>query len=213
MYPFERFTETSKQVLTMAQDEAEKSHHSYIGTEHLLLGLLRGDDMRTTETFSLLGIEIEQVRAIIKSVLGRNERIIVQQLIPTSRVKKVIELAFEEAGRQGDMYVAPEHILLGLLLEGEGIAAHVLEQLGANLETVHQILDELPPRLDDDVPGPGPARVTIRKKVPGGRATISAHARLDRLHPSFPPPRRVRSASPDRGVQLQRPCQKRPGPL
>ncbi len=141
MYPFERFTEKAKKVLTLAQDEAEKSHHSYIGTEHLLLGLLREGDGLAAKVLASLGVEIEKVRTTIESVLGRNERIIVQQIIPTSRVKKVIEIAFEEAKRMNNTYVGTEHLLLGLLIEGEGIAAHVLEDLGATLEKVRGELD------------------------------------------------------------------------
>ncbi|MHB8325727.1 MAG: ATP-dependent Clp protease ATP-binding subunit [Candidatus Dormibacteria bacterium] len=141
MYPFERFTEKAKKVLTLAQDEAEKSHHSYIGTEHLLLGLLREGDGLAAKVLGNLGVEIDKVRTTIESVLGRNERIIVQQIIPTSRVKKVIEIAFEEAKRMNNTYVGTEHLLLGLLIEGEGIAAHVLEDLGANLEKVRTELD------------------------------------------------------------------------
>ncbi|MHB8572525.1 MAG: ATP-dependent Clp protease ATP-binding subunit [Candidatus Dormibacteria bacterium] len=136
MYPFERFTERAKKVLTLAQEEAEKSHHSYIGTEHLLLGLLREQEGLAAKVLGNLGVEITKVRATIESVLGRNERIIIQQIIPTSRVKKVIEISFEEARRMGHNYVGTEHLLLGLLIEGEGIAAHVLEDLGANLEKV-----------------------------------------------------------------------------
>jgi len=130
MYPFERFTESAKRVLTLAQEEAERSHHSYIGTEHLLLGLMRDQDGMAAQTLHNLGIEIEAVRTTIASVLGRNERIIIQQIIPTSRVKKVIEIAFEEARRMGSSYVGSEHLLLGLVIEGEGIAAHVLHDLG-----------------------------------------------------------------------------------
>jgi len=141
LYPFERFTEKAKKVLTLAQDEAEKSHHSYIGTEHLLLGLLREGDGLAAKVLANLGVEIDKVRTTIESVLGRNERIIVQQIIPTSRVKKVIEIAFEEAKRMNNTYVGTEHLLLGLLIEGEGIAAHVLEDLGANLEKVRTELD------------------------------------------------------------------------
>ena len=143
MYPFERFTEKAKKVLTLAQDEAEKSHHSYIGTEHLLLGLLREGDGLAAKVLANLGVEIDKVRDTIDSVLGRNERIIVQQIIPTSRVKKVIEIAFEEAKRMNNTYVGTEHLLLGLLIEGEGIAAHVLEDLGANLDKVRHELDSL----------------------------------------------------------------------
>ncbi|HEY6537952.1 MAG TPA: ATP-dependent Clp protease ATP-binding subunit [Candidatus Dormibacteraeota bacterium] len=143
MYPFERFTEKAKKVLTLAQDEAEKSHHSYIGTEHLLLGLLREGEGLAAKVLGNLGVEIDKVRDTIDSVLGRNERIIVQQIIPTSRVKKVIEIAFEEAKRMNNTYVGTEHLLLGLLIEGEGIAAHVLEDLGANLDKVRHELDSL----------------------------------------------------------------------
>jgi ATP-dependent Clp protease ATP-binding subunit ClpC len=143
LYPFERFTERAKKVLTLAQEEAERSHHSYIGTEHLLLGLLREGEGLASKVLGNLGVEINKVRATIESVLGRNERIIIQQIIPTSRVKKVIEISFEEARRMGNNYVGTEHLLLGLLIEGEGIAAHVLEDLGANLEKVRGEIDRL----------------------------------------------------------------------
>ncbi|HVB13753.1 MAG TPA: Clp protease N-terminal domain-containing protein [Candidatus Dormibacteraeota bacterium] len=147
MYPFERFTEKAKQVLTFAQDEAEKSHHSFIGTEHLLLGLLREPDGLAARALSDLGVEIDKVRDAIDSVLGRNEEIRVQQIIPTSRVKKIIEIAFEEAKRMNNTHVGTEHLLLGLLIEGEGIAAHVLENLGVDVEKVR---DHLPQQVDED---------------------------------------------------------------
>jgi ATP-dependent Clp protease ATP-binding subunit ClpA len=137
---FRRFTEKAKKVLAFAQDEAWTAHHSYIGTEHLLLGLLREGDGLAAKVLANLGVEIEKVRSTIESMLGRNERIIVQQIIPTSRVKKVIEIAFQEARRMNSTHVGTEHLLLGLLIEGEGLAAHVLEDLGVNLERVRQEL-------------------------------------------------------------------------
>jgi len=143
LYPFERFTERAKKVLTLAQEEAERSHHSYIGTEHLLLGLLREGEGLAAKVLNNLGVEIGKVRQTIESVLGRNERIIIQQIIPTSRVKKVIEISFEEARRMGHNYVGTEHLLLGLLIEGEGIAAHVLEDLGATLDKVRAEIERL----------------------------------------------------------------------
>src|SRR3982075_1972123 len=143
LYPFERFTERAKKVLTLAQEEAERSHHSYIGTEHLLLGLLREGEGLAAKVLGNLGVEIGKVRQTIESVLGRNERIIIQQIIPTSRVKKVIEISFEEARRKRHNYVGSEHLVLGLLIEGEGIAAHFLEDLGANLEKVRGEIDRL----------------------------------------------------------------------
>lgn len=136
MYPFERFSEDAKRSLTLAQEEAERSHHSYIGTEHMLLGLLRVESGTAYRVLTDLGVDIASVRGVIKSVLGRNERILIQSIIPTSRVKKVIELSFEEARRMGDNEVDTAHILLGLVIEGEGIAAHVLTDLGATLEKV-----------------------------------------------------------------------------
>jgi DNA-binding CsgD family transcriptional regulator len=143
MYPFERFTERAKRVLTLAQEEAERSHHSYIGTEHLLLGLLREGEGLAAKVLNNLGVEIGKVRQAIESVLGRNERTVIQQIIPTSRVKKVIEVSFDEALCMGHNYVGTEHILLGLLIEGEGIAAHVLQDLGAPLEKVRSEIERL----------------------------------------------------------------------
>jgi ATP-dependent Clp protease ATP-binding subunit ClpC len=143
VYPFERFTERAKKVLSLAQEEAERSHHSYIGTEHLLLGLLREGDGLAAKVLSNLGVEIGKVRQTIESLLGRNERIVVQQIIPTSRVKKVIVLSFEEARRTGHNYVGSEHLLLGLLSEGEGIAAHILVDLGATLDKVRAEIERL----------------------------------------------------------------------
>jgi ATP-dependent Clp protease ATP-binding subunit ClpC len=156
LYPFERFTERAKKVLTLAQEEAERSHHSYIGTEHLLLGLLREGEGLAAKVLNSLGVEIGKVRQTIESVLGRNERIIIQQIIPTSRVKKVIEISFEEARRMGHNYVGTEHLLLGLLIEGEGIAAHVLEDLGATLDKVRAEIERLlhDSTVEDSEPAP-----------------------------------------------------------
>jgi flavin reductase (DIM6/NTAB) family NADH-FMN oxidoreductase RutF len=135
MYPFERFTADSKRVLTLAQEEAEKSGHSYIGTEHLLIGLMRVEGT-SSHVLEGMGIQIDQVRDHIKNVLGRNKRILIQQLIPTSRVKHVIENAFMQARTLGSEYVDTGHLLMGIVLEGEGIAAKVLEDLGATRERV-----------------------------------------------------------------------------
>ncbi len=155
-YPYERFTERAKKVLTLAQEEAERSHHSYIGTEHLLLGLLREGEGLAAKVLNNLGVEIGKVRQTIESVLGRSERIVIQQIIPTSRVKRVIEISFEEARRMGKTYVGTEHLLLGLLIEGEGIAAHVLEDLGASLDRVRAEIERLEgdARREDSEPQP-----------------------------------------------------------
>jgi ATP-dependent Clp protease ATP-binding subunit ClpC len=143
MYPFERFTERAKKVLTLAQQEAERAHHSYIGTEHLLLGLLREQEGLAAKALTNLGVELDATRQSIEQVLQRGERIIIQQIVPTSRVKKVIEISFEEAKRMGHNYVGTEHLLLGLLVEGEGVAAHALKDMGATLGKVRAEIDRL----------------------------------------------------------------------
>jgi ATP-dependent Clp protease ATP-binding subunit ClpA len=165
LYPFERFTERAKKVLTLAQEEAERSHHSYIGTEHLLLGLLREGEGLAAKVLNNLGVEIGKVRQTIESVLGRNERIIIQQIIPTSRVKKVIEISFEEARRMGHNYVGTEHLLLGLLIEGEGIAAHVLEDLGATIEKVRAEIERLLVSTGAEEQGPAPVAYKVGQRV------------------------------------------------
>jgi ATP-dependent Clp protease ATP-binding subunit ClpC len=144
LYPFERFSERATKVLMLAQEEAERSHHSYIGTEHLLLALLREGDGLAAKVLNNLGVEIDTVRQTIESLLGRDKGLtVLQQIIPTSRVKKVIEISFEEARRMGHNYVGTEHLLLGLLREGEGIAAHILEDLGATTDKVRAEIERL----------------------------------------------------------------------
>jgi ATP-dependent Clp protease ATP-binding subunit ClpC len=133
VYPFERFSDDAKNVLVSAQREAEQSRHSYIGTEHLLLGLL-GGDTAAARILVGLGVDATAAREATGRILGRNERIVIQQIVPTSRVKKVIELSFEAAEREGSALVTAEHLVVGLLEEGEGIAAHVLGDMGVTLE-------------------------------------------------------------------------------
>ena len=186
MYPYERFSERAKAALTLAQDEAAKAHHSYIGTEHMLLGLLREGDGLAAKVLANLGVEIDKVRSEIQSKLGRNERVVVQQIIPTSRVKKVIEIAFDEAKRMNDTYVGTEHLLLGLLIEGEGIAAHVLEDLSASLEKVRAQIGKLRREGGREGEGPGPRSFWTGYQgpaLPGSMAPGRAAASLLRAEP------------------------------
>ena len=135
MYPFERFSEPAKRVLTAAQLEAQRSHRSFIGTEHLLLGVLQVEDGCGARVLSQCGLQIDEVRSRIQAMLGRNERVTVQHIIPTSRVKEAIELAFAEARHSGFTYVGTEHLLLGIAV-GDGLAAHVLQEYGASAEVI-----------------------------------------------------------------------------
>jgi ATP-dependent Clp protease ATP-binding subunit ClpC len=152
MYPFEKFTEEAKKVLTIAQEEAERGRHSYIGTEHLLLAILRQGDGSGGQALRSLGIRINEVRLKIETVLGVNEKILFQQIIPTSRVKKVIELAFEESRREGHNYVDSGHLLVALMLDGEGIAAHVLQELGVTGEKVRAAVKSARKESPPDAP-------------------------------------------------------------
>ncbi len=133
---FDKFTKRARRVLTLAQEEAQRFHHNYIGTEHLLLGLVSEGEGVAAQVLSNLGVELNQVREAVEHIIGRGERIVLGELCLTPRAKKVIELAVDEARRLNHHFVGTEHLLLGLLREGEGIAAGVLESRGLKLEQV-----------------------------------------------------------------------------
>ena len=132
----DKFTERAKKVLVYAQDEATRFNHNYIGTEHLLLGLVREGEGIAAQVLTNLGVELNKVRSAVEFIIGRGERMVVGDITLTPRAKRVIELSIEEARRLGHNYIGTEHLLLGLVREGEGIAAGVLESLGVNLEKV-----------------------------------------------------------------------------
>ena len=137
MYPFQRFTGMAKRALTLTQDEAEKAHHSHIGTEHLILALL--DTQQPTvagEVLRRLSVDPAAARTLIEGLIGRREGLVAQQTLPTPRVKRVIERAFEAANRAGAGKVGTQHLLVGLVEESHGVAAHVLAKLGADDEGV-----------------------------------------------------------------------------
>ncbi|MYH67695.1 MAG: ATP-dependent Clp protease ATP-binding subunit [Dehalococcoidia bacterium] len=133
---FDKFTERARRVLTLAQEEAHRFNHNYIGTEHILLGLVREGDGVAAKVLSNLGVELNKVRSAVEFIIGRGDRTVLGEIGLTPRAKKVIELAVDEARRLGHSYIGTEHLLLGLVREGEGIAAGVLESLGVNIERV-----------------------------------------------------------------------------
>ena len=133
---FDKFTERARRVLTLAQEEAQRFNHNYIGTEHLLLGLVRENDGVAAKVLGNLGVELGKVRSAVEFIIGRGDRAVLGEIGLTPRAKKVIELAVDEARRLNHHYIGTEHLLLGLVREGEGIAAGVLESLGVNLERV-----------------------------------------------------------------------------
>ncbi len=131
---FDKFTERAKKALSFAQEEAQRFQHNYIGTEHLLLGLVREGEGVAAKVLSNLGVELNKVRSTVEFIIGRGDRIVLGEIGLTPRAKKVIELAIDEARRMNHHYIGTEHLLLGLLSEGQGIAAGVLESLGVRLE-------------------------------------------------------------------------------
>ena len=133
---FDKFTDRAKKVLTLAQEEAQRFNHNYIGTEHLLLGLVREGDGVAARVLSNMGVQLPKVRSAVEFIIGRGESMVMGDIGLTPRARKVIELAVDEARRLNHHYIGTEHILLGLVREGEGIAAGVLESLGVNLEKV-----------------------------------------------------------------------------
>jgi ATP-dependent Clp protease ATP-binding subunit ClpC len=137
MYPFERFSENAKGVLTCAQGQAERAHHSYIGTEHLLLGLMEEGRGLAATALRNMGLQLADLEADVEVALRKaphESRI--TQIIPTSRVKRVIELAFDQAHREGMSQVETSHLLSALLLEGHGIGAQVLAARGVTVDRV-----------------------------------------------------------------------------
>ncbi len=133
---FEKFSERARRVLSLAQEEAQRFNHNYIGTEHILLGLVRESEGVAAKVLSNLNVELVKVRSAVEFIIGRGERPTPGEIGLTPRAKKVIELAVDEARRLNHQYIGTEHLLIGLMREGEGVAAGVLESLGVSLDKV-----------------------------------------------------------------------------
>ena len=131
---FEKFSERARRVLTIAQEEARQLNHNYIGTEHILLGLVREEEGVAAKVLANLGVSLNKVRQAVEFISGRGERPSTGETGLTPRAKRVIELAIDEARQLSHNYIGTEHLLLGLLREGEGVAAGVLGSLGITLE-------------------------------------------------------------------------------
>jgi hypothetical protein len=140
---FERFTDRARRVVVLAQDEARLLDHNYIGTEHLLLGMLREDEGVAAEVLQRLGVSLGVVRSEVEQIVGRGVTTPTGNIPFTPRSKKVLELSLREALQLGHNYIGTEHVLLGLVREGEGVAARVLVKLGADLPRVRQQVTEI----------------------------------------------------------------------
>src|SRR5213596_2980396 len=140
---FERFTDRARRVVVLAQEEARMLNHNYIGTEHILLGLIHEGEGVAAKALESLGIALEGVRAQVEEIIGQGQQAPSGHIPFTPRAKKVLELSLREALQLGHNYIGTEHILLGLIREGEGVAAQVLQKLGADLNRVRQQVIQL----------------------------------------------------------------------
>jgi len=140
---FERFTDRARRTIVFAQEEARLLSHNYIGTEHILLGLLREEEGVAAKALKTLDVSLETVRRDVGEIVGRGQEVSRGHIPFTPRAKKVLELSLREALQLGHNYIGTEHILLGLIREGEGVAAQVLQKLGADLNRVRQTMVQL----------------------------------------------------------------------
>jgi Clp amino terminal domain, pathogenicity island component/UvrB/uvrC motif len=177
---FERFTDRARRVVVLAQDEARMLNHSYIGTEHLLLGLIHEGQGVAAGALESLGISLEAVRQQVEQIIGRGQQAPSGHIPFTPRAKKVLEFSLRESQQLGHDYIGTEHLLLGLIREGEGIAAQVLAGLGADLDRVRQQVIQLlhgrqgkEPASWESSPGE-PLRGRVPTGVPFGVAALES---------------------------------------
>ena len=152
---FERFTDRARRVVVLAQEEARLLNHNYIGTEHILLGLIHEGEGVAAKALESLGISLDAVRQQVEEIIGQGQQAPSGHIPFTPRAKKVLELSLREALQLGHNYIGTEHILLGLIREGDGVAAQVLVRRGADLNRVRQEVIQLLATPPDEEPGPG----------------------------------------------------------
>jgi len=171
---FERFTDRARRVVVLAQEEARLLNHNYIGTEHILLGLIHEGEGVAAKALESLGISLEAVRAQVEEIIGQGQSAPTGHIPFTPRAKKVLELSLREALQLGHSYIGTEHILLGLIREGEGVAAQVLVTLGADLARVRgQVITLLSGEAGEAGEPPAQERVILQDMpaaVAGGPA-------------------------------------------
>jgi ATP-dependent Clp protease ATP-binding subunit ClpA len=175
---FERYTDRARRVVVLAQEEARRLNHNYIGTEHILLGLIHEGEGVAARALESLGIGLQAVRQQVEEIIGPGQQPLSGHYPFTPRVNKALELASREALQLGHNYIGTEHILLGLIREGEGVAAQVLAKLGADLNRVRQQVMQ----LLHGYPGTEPASDRPRRGK-RAQARLMAHAvvRIDAL--------------------------------
>jgi len=134
MSMWEPFTERARRSIVLAQEEAQRLGNNYIGTEHILLGIISEGESLAAKVLESLGVNLSKVRQEVEAIVGRGGQTVQQDMVFTPRAKRVIELAFEEARQLNHNYIGTEHLLLGLIREGDGLAGRVLAKLGVELE-------------------------------------------------------------------------------
>lgn len=140
---FGKFTERAQKVLMFAQEEAKSAAYPYVGTEHLLLGLIREEKSAAAKVLDAIGMDADKVRSVAAQIVGAGKDQATEEPVPTARTKKVLELSLDEARRMGHNYVGPEHLLLGLIREGEGVAAQIMAAYGADYRKVRSMVAQL----------------------------------------------------------------------
>ena len=175
---FEKFTDRARRVVVLAQEEARLLRHDYIGTEHLLLGLIHEGAAVAARALESLEITLDAVRAEVEEIIGAGSSAPQGHIPFTPRAKKVLELSLREAQSLGHEYIRPEHILLGLLREGEGVAVQVLVRLGTDLNRVRQRVIQLMRAEDSEPEGGGPDSEP-RPPLARYRAPLEILTRLD----------------------------------
>jgi ATP-dependent Clp protease ATP-binding subunit ClpA len=167
----ERFTDRARRVVRLAEEEARRLDHNYIGTEHILLGLIREGEGVAAKALESLGISLDAVRQQVEEIIGRGQQAPFDFIPFTPRAKKVLELSLRESQQLGHNYIGTEHILLGLIREGDGVAAQVLVKLGADLNRVRQQVIQLIAAQQQ------PGHLPAREGVP----VTEVQARLDAI--------------------------------
>ncbi len=180
---FERFTDRARRVVVLAQEEARLLNHNYIGTEHILLGLIHEGEGVAAKGLESLGINLEAVRHQVVEIIGQGSQAPSGHIPFTPRAKKVLELSLREALQLGHNYIGTEHILLGLIREGEGVAAQVLQKLGAELQKVRQTVIQLLSGVQgEEASGSGShpsssSRSSSQENAPGGSTVLDQFGR------------------------------------
>jgi ATP-dependent Clp protease ATP-binding subunit ClpA len=185
---FERFTDRARRVIVLAQEEARLLNHNYIGTEHLLLGLLHEGQGVGALALTSLGVSLEGVRAQVEEIIGQGQSAPTGHIPFTPRSKKVLELSLREAKQLGHNYIGTEHILLGLIREGEGVAAQVLVKLGADLSLgliregeVEGVAAQVLVKLGADLSRVRQQVLQLLSGYAGGKAAVEQAGALTRL--------------------------------